>query len=400
VNSRPPVGERRFCTADAWRRKENQEAADVLFPHEAPELLCVRDPDEQFFAGAWGAQNRRLAAATLNYLTALNIGGSMASVCTRFYELWNGAVGGALLSRKVAFGDLVRDAGYRAPVGELLPPGLSLEQVREKLLARFPLEQPLFCKPSDGFRGRGASLLPDRASAAAFLRGQREPYLAQSFEAPIEDWRYILHRDRRHLRGDPGGRTWRIAYKKVRPCVTGDGRSSVATLLENASDIPVPSKKKVSRHLSPGLRRVVPRAGERLDLAGSGNISRGAYGQLPERSELANMDAFMLRFHTDLEAWLHAPVATSCLDVGVKSASALRGTFEFDRLRREIVFFEFQLPFGVTGYRRHMPVPPARNRLFAVLPETTWRFCWRQKTMALFFLSISNSGRSEILARR
>ena len=106
------------------------------------------------------------------------------------------------------------------------------------------------------------------------------------------------------------------------------------------------------------------------------------------------MDAFMSRFHADLEKSLGVEMATSCLDIGVKNVAVLEEPFDWRRLRAEIAFFEFQFPFGLKGYRTSMPVPEAKGAIGTWLPRSVWRAYWRHKTVVRFFCSVTNSGRS------
>lgn len=308
----------------------------------------------------------------------------MASVCVRFCSILNGLDEAERLAHKDRFGDLVRELGYLAPMSRLVPARTQVARVEELLADAFDAGDALFCKPLDGFMGRGACEQPDRAAAVRFLCGQKRDYLAQSLERPVEDWRYIVHRARGDLERPGDGPVWRIAYKKVRPHVVGDGTATVERLAGER-------QRRYARRLPEAERGRVPAAGERVDLIATGNISQGAVGLLPPPHELAAMDAFFTPFLAALEERLGGPLGVACLDVGVKDPQALADPACVDRLREQVVFYEFQVPFGLSGYVAEMPVPARRASL--PLPRSLHGFVWRRRTALRFLASLASSGR-------
>jgi hypothetical protein len=297
------------------------------------------------------------------------------------------------LAWKSSFAALMRELGYRAPLTIVVPAGCARAAVSGALSRAFPADAALFCKPLDGFQGRGARECRDRDEAADFLAGRREAYLAQSLERPIEDWRYVLHRDRDWVEQAGGGRSWRIAYKKVRPSVHGDGRSTLAELVRRDTTMPDGARRKLLRCLGAARLAGVPAAGECVTLAATGNVSQGAYGCRPTPAELGALDAFMQRVQADLDAHLGAPLATSCFDLGLTEAGALDAPCDVERLRRAVVFYEFQFPFGLSGYRATLSAPPARGAA-RLLPAPVWGALWRHALVWRFFASVTHSGRA------
>lgn len=260
------------------------------------------------------------------------------------FELFNSSAGADTLPNKLPFGDIVAELGYQAPRSILIAKGTSAGEIEAAAKSSLSDQVSYFAKPVDGYQGIGASQFDDLNKLAETIEQSPEDYLVQSDETPEEDWRYILHRDI-----DNPDRVWRIAYKKVRPIVIGDGSSTLAQLVQSSSEIPEDRKSRIIHKI---VERAdsVPADGQITAVAETGNISQGAYGQLPSTAELERMDDFMRRFVGDLEAMLGSELSTLCFDLGVKDKSVFEGEYDFEKLKAATVFYEFQLPFGISGY--------------------------------------------------
>lgn len=260
------------------------------------------------------------------------------------FRFLNGDTGAEVLPQKRFFGDLVNELGYRAPRSVYVANGSSVENIEEVVTKQLDDQKSYFIKPVNGVQGRGTGSFHDIHELAAAVSSSSEDYLVQSDETPQEDWRYILHRDANNT-----DNVWRIAYRKVRPQVIGDGTSSIGNLVESATDIPEDRKEKIIHKIGERAHRV-PQDGQITSVAESGNISNGAYGQLPDQDELHRIDGFMQRFVSDLENHLGSKLNTMCFDLGVKDKSIFEGEYDFEKMKEEVVFYEFQIPFGITGY--------------------------------------------------
>lgn len=277
------------------------------------------------------------------------------------FQFVNGDNGAEFLAHKYLFGDLVNKLGYRAPRSVYIQAGTNAEQVQDETLNELSDQKSYFIKPVNGVLGKGTCHFNDLHELARVVSTSHEDYLVQSDETPQEDWRYILHRD-----ADSSDRIWRIAYKKIRPIVIGDGISTIEELVRKTSEIPEDRKSKIIRKISDRTSNV-PAEGQITPVAESGNISNGAYGQLPEPEELRRMDSFMQRFVADLEGRLGTKLNTMCFDLGILDTSIFKDEYDFEKMRETVVFYEFQMPFGITGYldeiysRTGHPIEKAKN---------------------------------------
>lgn len=260
------------------------------------------------------------------------------------FRMANGEQGADILPRKEVFGDLVTELGYLAPRSVVIPAHSTSNQIAQVVTEGLPDEARYFAKPVNGVQGEGAHLYERLDDVARAVEGQSEDYLVQSDETPIEDWRYIWQRD-----SDDEEKVWRIGYKKVRPIVVGDGHSTIEQLVDQASTIPADRKTGVIQKIGERSLRI-PLDGIETPVAESGNISNGAYGQLPDEKELGRMDTFMKQFIGDVEEKLGTKFNTQCFDLGVKDRSVFEGEYDFEKMKQTIVFYEFQIPFGITGY--------------------------------------------------
>ncbi len=308
----------------------------LIFPHEAPEQLPRPEGREWIEVAMLIGQrvpimlrSRHAAQADKQEMT---------------FRVINGEVGAGILPRKDQFAGFVRDLGYLAPNSIVIETGTDPEDINRLIDKSLPGEKSYFVKPVNGIGGRDTKLITDKTELINDLAHSTEDNLVQSDETPQEDWRYILHRD-----ASDSEKIWRIAYKKIRPTVVGDGKSTVEQLVQSADNIPDDRKQKIIGKI--GVKaKVVPPAALELPVATSGNITNGAYGKLPEPNELDRMDKFMARFVSDLEQQLGTKLDTQCFDLGIKDKSIFEGDYDFEKMRRSVVFYEFQIPFGISGY--------------------------------------------------
>ncbi len=259
------------------------------------------------------------------------------------FQFINGDVGVELASKQ-SFGYTVRQLGYLAPSSILIQAGTDAHEIVEAIDLELPDEPSFFVKPVFGVGGRDTRLFTDRAALAELLSTSEEDFLVQSDETPEQDWRYVAHKDSE----DPN-KVWRVAYKKVRPIVIGNGYSTLGDLILESTSIPADRKAKIIKSIG-SKASSIGLSNQEIVVAESGNISNGAYGKLPDETELTRMDAFMSRFINDLEEHIGTRLNTLCFDVGVKDSTVFDGDYDFDKMRKSIVFYEFQIPFGVSGY--------------------------------------------------
>lgn len=268
------------------------------------------------------------------------------------FGIMNGAIGSDILPNKYKFGELVLGLGYEAPLSVLIEAGDDSDTVSQwvEILSE---RQQRFCKPLWANRGRGINIMDNPQAAVEFALAQREPYLVQTVERPSQDWRYVFHRSVADL-SSGNLPHWRIAYEKVRPKVTGDGDMNIGDLVVVDECIPEGAKRKYLRNHKDRLS-LVPSPGETIELIQSGNIAQGAYGRIPKDFERRNLDKFMLQFLHDVEKKLGTILGTLCVDLGIKDDIILSEGYDFREMQKNIVFYEHQLPFGISGYTSSLP---------------------------------------------
>jgi hypothetical protein len=318
---------------------------ELHFPHEAP---------DQFMRwGKLGSLSLLETVATKGTYGIAGFGRIMGATALyrdverQIFTMANGPAGVDLAS-KDTIGALVRGAGYLAPHSVLIQRG---DDPRLVAIAIDELDsdQPSrLCKPLASSKGLGIKIVNTPKEAREFVAGQIRPYLVEELLMPEMDVRYILHRDASQVNaGAPPG--WRIAYAKVRPTIIGDGQSSVSELIERETDMPLVAKRKYARHHRSELQYIPPQD-EVNELIHTGNVSQGAYGRIPPVQELNHLDTFMMRFLHDLEENVNAPFGTLCFDIGIRDKALLQQTYDHDVMKANIVFYEHQLPFSMTGY--------------------------------------------------
>lgn len=299
----------------------------------------------------------------------------------RLHKLFNGEAGAEVLQDKFLFGNLVRELGYQAPQSVLVSTGAQDAELLSQVDALDTDVPRRFCKPLGGNGGKGVYLAATPEDAVMFAQNRGQDYLIQTFEEPQQEWRYILHRDNSQLQPDtmPG---WRMTYEKIRPKVVGNGSSSVAQLVQADTTIPDYAKNyyfKYQRRIHSNSLNDVPASGEQIELCDSGNMDKGAYIRTPEEGESQNLDNFMLRFYQDLEDRIGSPINTFAVDIGVKDPSILDGTFDYEKMRDNIVFYEFQLPFNTNGCFDDFPKDESRTGFSRIVPKKLYKRLQRAK---------------------
>jgi hypothetical protein len=256
---------------------------------------------------------------------------------------------GAELADKGTFSDVMARIGYLAPRTVVVSPGSDTAETLAGIAALDETDPKRFLKPLCGSRAKGTMQAEDPDQALAFARQERRPYLVQTVENTDHEWRYALHRDGSQVR-DNAPHGWRMALRKIRPSVVGDGVTSLQGLVEANEAMPWFSRAKYRLHRGRDTGRV-PEAGEHVELAVGGNIG----ARLPDQTEQTNLDRFIRVVADELEAEVGAPLATICFDVGAKNPGTLEGPYDHERLRQELVFYEFQVPFGFFSYLAALP---------------------------------------------
>lgn len=176
-------------------------------------------------------------------------------------------------------GESKHDILKRLPADVVIPsgviaPGPGSDRIRraEALMRREEWSYPIVLKPDAGQRGEGVRLIRSAADLAAYLSlSVREdaavlaqPYHPGPFEAGIFYYRYP---------GESRGRILSIT-DKVFPEVTGDGRSTVAELVDRHPRYRLQRRLFAERHAANWERVLHVR--ERLPLTIAGNHAQGA----------------------------------------------------------------------------------------------------------------------------
>lgn len=138
----------------------------------------------------------------------------------------------------------------------------------ERLIQTHALRFPLVLKPDVGERGTDVKLVRSPAEAAAYFARVRSRVLVQPYHpGPFEAGVFYVRRP-----GDARGFIFSIT-DKVQPRVTGDGRSSLRTLIWRDQRLSLQAETLLHQ-LGPSADRV-PGAGERVLLSIAGNHCRG-----------------------------------------------------------------------------------------------------------------------------
>ena len=278
----------------------------------------------------------------------------------RVFTVFNGPVNAAALQRKDRFWSTISDLGYLAPRSITINRGDDLDAAADPVTRLDDTSQRRFCKPVDGQRGLGARLVESPREAIAYLGSalrQHPRFLVQSAHVAAQEWRYIAHRDAAGiLAGEP--HRWRITYEKVRPFVTGDGRSSVQSLVNRHPGMPERSRHLYFASHAEDDFQAIPAAGQEVALAETANARLGIYLRYPDSQEARYLDAFMTRFLGDLERHMFQPYGygTLCFDIGIMEPGLLYRPYNHAEASRAIVFYEHQLIFAMNVFLKDRPV--------------------------------------------
>ena len=128
---------------------------------------------------------------------------------------------------------------------------------------------PIILKPDVGERGTGVTLIRNEHEARIYLRLQPAAVLAQSYHpGPYEAGVFYVR-----MPGESAGRIFSLTNKRF-PAVTGDGRSSIRTLIWRHPRYRVQASVFLNRLANEADR--IPTAGERVQLGFMGNHCRGS----------------------------------------------------------------------------------------------------------------------------
>jgi hypothetical protein len=227
----------------------------------------------------------------------------------RVFTVFNGPVNASGLQRKDRFGSTISDLGYLAPRSVTVNRGDDLDAALPSIIRLDSTSELRFCKPVGGERGIGAKLVGSPQEVITYLRSaplRYRRFVVQCAHVAVQEWRYIAHRDAAGiLAGEP--HQWRITYEKVRPFVTGDGSSSVRSLVERHPEMPERSRQKYfASHAEDDPERILG-PGQELVLAETANARLGIYLRFPDSREACYLDTFMTRFLADLEQRMFQP---------------------------------------------------------------------------------------------
>lgn len=301
------------------------------------------------------------------------------------YAVLNGHRLGAELLDKARFSDIMKTLGYPAPGTVVVTPDSLAEEAIPEIVA-LDEKDTRFLKPVCGSCAKGTARASEPEEAFAIAKANGRPYLVQADQPSDHEIRYALHRDIREVFDNkPHG--WRMAYRKVRPHVRGDGVTPLNDLILESHEVPYTSRLKYRLHKGRAGAKFVPAEGENVEIAIGGNIG----ATLLPQEELANLDRFMNGLSSKLEAQIGLPIPTICFDVGVRHPDTLKKPYNHSRLLGELVLYEFQVPFGFFGYAAALP---KRERLAFKGLQTISHLGYQAAVMAGFTNSMLASGKA------
>lgn len=158
---------------------------------------------------------------------------------------------------------------FTAPAG--LVQGDSVEQratMLRNVRERLDLNYPFILKPDVGQRGMGIKLIRTPEQAEDYLRQTDAPLVAQRYAPGPHELGVFYYR----FPHENHGRIFAIT-EKVFPVITGDGKSTVAELIEQDQRAQLIADKYLKRFAA--RRNEVLAAGEQLKLVESGNHAQG-----------------------------------------------------------------------------------------------------------------------------
>lgn len=274
-------------------------------------------------------------------------------------EIYNGAHNGNM-HIKYDFGELIRALNFRSPKQVMFDPKKPLEAQWQQIAEFFDTQGKVLCKPCYGEQGKGIVEIASRSELKDFLSSSTDEYLVQEFVRPVKDVRYIYHKD--------SGVTYRICYEKRRTVVTGDGKSTVLDLIKSHPELPRHLKRKMIKRNKHRSSDVLGDGVEEC-LALTGNISNGAYSVLIRNKELEAIDQVMLTLVDKLKAEQGISLSTYCFDLGTLVAFDESTPYRVE----DLVFYEFQIPFGFTGYLDSAELDGVRSKTLFMLSNSLQR---------------------------
>ncbi len=239
----------------------------------------------------------------------------------------------AQLNDKVAFVELMRGLGYYAPETILVPAGpFDPAALRQRLLEGGWTEWLL--KPKDGSKGIGLVRTSRVEEVLEYLLFTPNDYLVQPSLPVVRDFRYMVYTD-------TAGRQWRVVYDKRCPSFVSDGRPLYQQVMDRKAQLGTRGLAALRDRYRHRVWDVVP-PGERLFITLSGNMAQGAEYMALTATETANIDRFMTRVRGEMAAACGRPFSYFCVDLGAREMDLLAQPYDYEALRRRMVFFEYQ----------------------------------------------------------
>lgn len=178
--------------------------------------------------------------------------------------------GGATIDSKFERYRLFQQCEYAIPTVLVEAGGQLQESMLSKLLAEHQIDMPVIVKPDLGFLSQGVFKHHTLSELTGFLKNRQDNYLIQPYlSEPLE---YAVYYYR--LPGEPCGVILDIT-ERVLPYVMGDGRLSIAELIDCRSEW-VHAARAIRRRYRGDTKRV-PRSGEKILLAEAARGAQGAF---------------------------------------------------------------------------------------------------------------------------
>ncbi len=239
----------------------------------------------------------------------------------------------AHLNDKVAFVGVMRGLGYNAPETIHVPAApFDPLALREKLLKLGTGAWLL--KPKDGSKGKGLLRTTKVEEVLEHLLFTPQDYLVQPSLPIVRDFRYMVYTDL-------AGRQWRSVYDKRCPFFVSDGRPLYLQVMDRKAELGPSGLAALRDRYRHRSFEAVP-AGDKLFVALSGNMAQGAeYVELTP-TETTNLDRFMTRVRAEMAAQCGREFSFFCVDLGATEMDLLARPYDYQALRRQLVFFEYQ----------------------------------------------------------
>lgn len=173
-------------------------------------------------------------------------------------------------SKMATLGDLMATSPEFTAEAELLAGATPAERLAslDEICARRNLSHPFILKPDVGQRGAGIKLIRNREQAEAYLRQTHAPLLVQRFApGPMEAGIFYYR-----FPGEKHGHIFSIT-EKIFPVLVGDGRSTIAELIQRDPRARLVAEKYLRRFAA--RQTEVLAAGQVLKLVQAGNHAQG-----------------------------------------------------------------------------------------------------------------------------